>query len=203
MLTGAPPFAGATAQAVMARHMVETVPGIRTVRGTVPVPVEQALLRALAKVPADRYATAPEFATALTKATTAPLPPPRRHLRWPVAVALAGTALAAAAFWGSARASVTRRTGSRCSRSRTSRRTVPTPTWRRDSARRSRRAWVASRRSGWRAATRCSGSSEPIAAGPATGPRSRIRYLAEGSVRRGRHGAVAVRLIDASDDPAG
>lgn len=65
MLAGHPPFAGPTMQAVLARHAVDSVPPLRTVRRTVPAGVEQAVERALAKVPADRFATAREFAEAL------------------------------------------------------------------------------------------------------------------------------------------
>ncbi|PYO62824.1 MAG: hypothetical protein DMD28_04310 [Gemmatimonadetes bacterium] len=67
MLTGTPPFTGPTAQAILARHAVDPVAPIRTVRKTVPRGVEQAVLKALAKVPADRYAGATEFAQALTQ----------------------------------------------------------------------------------------------------------------------------------------
>src|SRR5438128_10353532 len=67
MLAGTPPFTGHTAQAILARHAVDPVAPIRTVRETVPRGVEQAVLKALAKVPADRYAGAAEFARALTQ----------------------------------------------------------------------------------------------------------------------------------------
>jgi TolB-like protein/tRNA A-37 threonylcarbamoyl transferase component Bud32/Tfp pilus assembly protein PilF len=66
MLTGAVPFNGPTPQAVIARQSVDTPAPIRTVRPAVPDAVEHAVLRALAKVPADRFATAREFAEALT-----------------------------------------------------------------------------------------------------------------------------------------
>src|SRR5713101_7562275 len=52
MLVGDPPFTGTTAQAIIARALVDPPPPIRTVRQTVPVPVEQAVTKALAKVPA-------------------------------------------------------------------------------------------------------------------------------------------------------
>jgi len=65
MLAGHPPFMGGNAQAILARHAVDPVPPLRTARATVSGAVEQALRRALAKVPADRYATALEFAVAL------------------------------------------------------------------------------------------------------------------------------------------
>src|SRR6059036_1073163 len=67
MLVGTPPFTGPSAQAILARHAVDPVAPIRTVRETVPRGVEQAVLKALAKVPADRYAGATEFAQALTQ----------------------------------------------------------------------------------------------------------------------------------------
>ena len=65
MLVGQPPYTGATAGAIMARKAMEPVPSLRVVRETVPAPVEQAVTRALAKVPADRFGTAQEFAEAL------------------------------------------------------------------------------------------------------------------------------------------
>jgi tetratricopeptide (TPR) repeat protein len=65
MLAGQPPYTGATPEAILARKSVEAVPSVRVVRKAVPVGVEQALTGALATVPADRFATAAEFATAL------------------------------------------------------------------------------------------------------------------------------------------
>jgi serine/threonine-protein kinase len=65
MLTGEPPFTGATVQAIVAKVMSERPTPIRTVRDTVPEPVEDAVLTALAKLPADRFATPAEFASAL------------------------------------------------------------------------------------------------------------------------------------------
>ncbi len=67
MLAGMAPFTGATPQAVMARHAIDPVPSLSTVRATVPPVVEAAVTKALAKVPADRFATAAEFAEALTR----------------------------------------------------------------------------------------------------------------------------------------
>src|SRR5437870_11281415 len=65
MLTGSVPFTGLTAQAVMARHSIDIAPPIRSVRPTVTDALERAVLTALAKVPADRFATAAQFADAL------------------------------------------------------------------------------------------------------------------------------------------
>ena len=72
MLSGSPPFSGATSQAVMARHSVDAAPPIRSVRPTVPDGLERAVLKALAKAPADRFATAAQFADAL-RAWTSPV----------------------------------------------------------------------------------------------------------------------------------
>ncbi len=61
MLTGQPPFTGANARAIMARHTMEAVPSLRLVRDAVPEEVEEAILAVLAKVPADRPQSAKEF----------------------------------------------------------------------------------------------------------------------------------------------
>jgi TolB-like protein/Tfp pilus assembly protein PilF len=65
MLGGDRPFLGWSAQAILARQLLEPVPSLRTVRDMVPPEVERAILRALAKVPADRFATTAQFAEAL------------------------------------------------------------------------------------------------------------------------------------------
>ena len=70
-LAGEPPFAGASARAVMAQHLSEAPPPLRARRPDAPAAVEQALARALAKDPADRFATVAQFVTAL-EATDAP-----------------------------------------------------------------------------------------------------------------------------------
>src|SRR5688572_16871828 len=65
MLVGQPPFTGPNAQSIMARHTMEQVPSLTIVRQSVPEHVEEAVFRALAKTPADRFATAEEFIEAL------------------------------------------------------------------------------------------------------------------------------------------
>jgi eukaryotic-like serine/threonine-protein kinase len=65
MLAGEPPFTGATAQAVIAKMMSSEAPSVRRARASVPEGIDAALRRALAPVPADRWATAGEFAKAL------------------------------------------------------------------------------------------------------------------------------------------
>jgi serine/threonine protein kinase len=66
MLAGQPPFSAPTAQGLLARHAIDPVPSLRTVRGTVSLGIERAVTGALAKVPADRPATAEQFVAALT-----------------------------------------------------------------------------------------------------------------------------------------
>jgi serine/threonine-protein kinase len=71
MLAGTPPFSGSGARATMARHAIEAPPLVRSLRPMVAAAVEQALQRALAKTPADRFSTMAEFCDALV----APPPP--------------------------------------------------------------------------------------------------------------------------------
>jgi serine/threonine-protein kinase len=65
MLAGEPPFAGTGARATMARHAIEAPAPIRVRRPTVPLAVERALARALAKSPLDRYPTMSDFVAGL------------------------------------------------------------------------------------------------------------------------------------------
>jgi len=65
MLAGRPPFAGPTVQAVIARLSIDPPLPIRSARPGVPVALERAVLKALAKVPADRFATISQFADAV------------------------------------------------------------------------------------------------------------------------------------------
>ena len=83
MLAGQPPFVGNTAQQLLARHAIDPVPSLRTVRRTVPASVEQSVMRALAKVPADRFPTAAEFVKALTTSREPVLVPPSTHRSLP------------------------------------------------------------------------------------------------------------------------
>jgi predicted ATPase len=69
MLTGSPPFSGATAMAVMARHALDPVPSVLTVRPTVTRDVATAIERALAKTPADRFQSIAEWRAALSSGT--------------------------------------------------------------------------------------------------------------------------------------
>jgi TolB-like protein/Flp pilus assembly protein TadD len=78
MLVGEPPYTGPSAQAIIARRLSEPLPSLRVVRETVPVAVEQAVAKALARTPADRFANAAQFSEALAwrDSATTPLAPP-------------------------------------------------------------------------------------------------------------------------------
>ena len=65
MLIGEAPFQGPNAQAIMARHSLAAVPSLRVVRELIPQHVEDAIVRAMAKVPADRFASMAHFCEAL------------------------------------------------------------------------------------------------------------------------------------------
>jgi eukaryotic-like serine/threonine-protein kinase len=110
MLTGDPPFTGSTAQAIVARVLTEAPRPILPQRHTLPPHVEAAVLTALEKLPADRFATAAEFAEALaspattrrvTAAGAAPVAAAgftaRSRLRDPAFLALAAALVAAIA----------------------------------------------------------------------------------------------------------
>jgi len=65
MLTGRTPFTGLTAQAIIAQCFTNPPPPLRGIRDDVPEWAEQAVMKSLAKDPADRYVTAAQFSQAL------------------------------------------------------------------------------------------------------------------------------------------
>ncbi len=64
MLTGTTPFQGGTPMQIAARHLQMPPPSPRLLRPELPLAAEQAMLRALAKRPADRYNYAQDLANA-------------------------------------------------------------------------------------------------------------------------------------------
>jgi len=72
MLAGEPPVTGRTPQAMIAKLISEPPTPLHVLRKGVPPQVEGAVMRALAKAPADRFATARDFAEALSRADLAP-----------------------------------------------------------------------------------------------------------------------------------
>jgi serine/threonine-protein kinase len=93
MLTGEPPFPGPTAQAIAAKMMAGDLPSIRRVRPSVSEAIEDAVQKALAPVPADRYASGEAFAKALESAERTTLVSGSRagttptQRRWPMVAA--------------------------------------------------------------------------------------------------------------------
>ena len=65
LLAGEPPHPGASARIVIAKRFTEPIPRVRRLRPAVPAAVEQALVRALAVEPGERFPTAAAFAEAL------------------------------------------------------------------------------------------------------------------------------------------
>jgi eukaryotic-like serine/threonine-protein kinase len=118
MLAGEQPYTGPTTQAILMKRLSEPVPRVRSGRPSVPEAVDAAITKALAVVPADRYASAALFGQALEQASATisggtraaavpatsaavgvPGPAPRPSRRR-LAVALAGVGLLAAALLG-------------------------------------------------------------------------------------------------------
>jgi eukaryotic-like serine/threonine-protein kinase len=112
MLSGEPPFTGPTAQAIVARVMTEQPRRLTMQRHSIPLHVEAAVNRALEKLPADRFASAAQFAEALARPEMT-VPSTRAHgvpqeqvgtkwrgyFRVAAGVAVASLALAAWGWW--------------------------------------------------------------------------------------------------------
>lgn len=74
MLAGEPPFTGPTPQAIVAKVMTTPPASLIASRDTIPAHLDRAVLTALAKLPADRFATAIEFARAIREPLVGSLP---------------------------------------------------------------------------------------------------------------------------------
>ena len=70
LLTGRPPFVGATQQEVLAAHITKVPEAVTNHRDTVPPALEQLVLKCLEKKPADRWQTADELFAALESFST-------------------------------------------------------------------------------------------------------------------------------------
>ena len=101
MLAGEPPFTGPSAQAIIARHAMDTPHSLRTIRSSLSSAIEVAITRAMEKVPVDRYQTAGEFADALRqKDETWPAAASRRQIVIGAAAAAAAALVVVAAVVG-------------------------------------------------------------------------------------------------------
>jgi serine/threonine-protein kinase len=72
MLTGHPPFEATTAQAILSAHVLEQPKDVREWRSNVPPLLAEALLKCLAKNPADRWQSADELLAQLELVATTP-----------------------------------------------------------------------------------------------------------------------------------
>jgi adenylate cyclase len=98
MVAGRAPFEGETPQAMLAKHAVGRAPSLRTSDPSIPLFLERAVERALAKEPADRFQTASAFAEALTSELVVARVGRRR---WPRRVAaVAAVVVVFVAVWG-------------------------------------------------------------------------------------------------------
>ena len=98
MLAGEPPHSGVTVQAIIAKLMTERPTRLRVMRDTVPEGIDSAVAKALAKIPADRYANAGDFGRALESGSKEPA---RRaqHPWMPIAAGFAGVAIVSLAVF--------------------------------------------------------------------------------------------------------
>jgi serine/threonine-protein kinase len=109
MLAGTPPFTGPTAESLVRQHVMAPPPPVTQFRPAVPPAVNDALMRALAKSPADRFNPVGQFSTAIRpSAVTAPsqasVASTRRSVGWTAAAGIALAVAAAGATWAVTRA---------------------------------------------------------------------------------------------------
>src|SRR2546427_10907953 len=94
MLAGFPPFAGPTAQALIAAHLTATPKPVTDARPEAPPAVANAIARALAKDPNARLRTAAEFRDALGAGLAHPRDQALRRTGWLVAAGAASVDVA-------------------------------------------------------------------------------------------------------------
>ena len=75
MLVGETPFTGPTAQSIVAKIMIDDPRPPSASRRSIPPSLEEATLRALERLPADRFSSAAEFGAALRGGTSASVRP--------------------------------------------------------------------------------------------------------------------------------
>jgi serine/threonine-protein kinase len=98
MLVGEPPFLGRTAQAVITRHIRDAPPTPSAMRGTISESLDETILCALAKSPADRFQSMAQFIAALDRAPTQPIRRRRTLTRRRVLVTASVAVVAVAAI---------------------------------------------------------------------------------------------------------
>jgi len=65
MMTGSQPYTGTSGRAIVLRHLTAPVPRPSAARKELPVDIDSLVMRAMAKDPADRFASGGEFVRAL------------------------------------------------------------------------------------------------------------------------------------------
>ena len=109
MLAGEPPFSGQSVQAIVAKVLTERPTPLSTLRDTVPEALENAVHTALAKLPADRFASAAEFSAALagdaigtarTRTAMANAPQAKAWARRFLVASVLAVVATVAALWG-------------------------------------------------------------------------------------------------------
>ncbi len=105
MLAGEPPFTGPTAQAILAQVLTAEPRPLTLLRRRVPAQVDAAVRTALERLPADRFGSAGEFATALVTPGSAAWPgagtaPGWRRNRPAIVAGAVAIAAVVAAVWG-------------------------------------------------------------------------------------------------------
>ncbi len=114
MLVGQIPFTGPNAQAIMARHTMDTITPPQIMRQSIPDELQDIIICAMEKTPADRFRTAGEFAAALKALESGTVPAVRksallrarhakqgsqwRKVAFPIAAALAALVLGAGSW---------------------------------------------------------------------------------------------------------
>jgi hypothetical protein len=95
MIAGVPPFVGPNDQVIQIRHLRDPAPDLRNSRPGVPDGLATAVIRALAKVPADRFRSAADFSRALAPERLGRV----RRAWWPAVVGLVALLMAVAGVW--------------------------------------------------------------------------------------------------------
>jgi tetratricopeptide (TPR) repeat protein len=105
MLGGEPPHTGPTPQAIMVRKLADEVRSLRPIRSGVTSELEAAINRALARTPADRYATCEDFISAIEAPGSVVASvvrkggPRRRHVAGLIVLAIAAVVVYFGARW--------------------------------------------------------------------------------------------------------
>ena len=101
MLAGQPPFTGPTTETLVRQHIMAPPPPVTQFRPAVPPAVSDALMRAMAKAPADRFNPVGQFSAALdhSQSATAPVTAARPRALWPIAAAVVAVLALGGGAW--------------------------------------------------------------------------------------------------------